>query len=932
MKESFLYRSAEKILTNESERVDEISIILPSKRASTYLQKALSAQIKEAFISPNIQTINEWIDHHTPNRIITQTEQVFLLYQVHRQIEGSSAEEFGSFLKWGKIILSDFDEIDRNLIPPKQIFRDLKSIDEIENWSFGEDELSPAQENYSRLWSKLPIYYEQFNELLDQHKYTYQGRAYREFLENMKTLNETVQHYYFIGFNALSKSELGIVKFLLKQSKAELFFDYDQFYISNPKHEAGLFYRQLKKELTYPIQLSDKMRQDQKSFEIIETSSQIAQVHTAASILGDLVKNGNKLDKTALVLADESLLPALLRSLPPELETANISMGYPIRFSHLQGLIDLLFEIQFNYSRFKNDKLYHKSILKLVHHPYFKDLYFTESRLLEFQESLLSKNRIFIERKWFFSFFPRLKQFQLILESWENNLSVAFEAFHQLAMVIHAEMRKNEAKYTIDLELIYHFHKGLKRFEEMNNRYDFDYNLKSFKQLFYQFWQSESLSFLGNPTDGLQIIGVLESRALDFEQLIVLGMNEGNLPKTKGDTSLIPYDLKRVHQLPTSDEREAIFAHHFYRLLHQAKQLWFSYNSSAENLTSGEKSRYLIQLEHELNPTHHSLKHSTFSFREKTAKIELASYPVNPATMVKLDNYFKSGLSPSAFNKLIRCPLDFFYTYVLGLREAEKVEESVEASTFGTKIHDVLEDIFRRNFLEQNKQLTVEILKKERKQIARLLKEQYLKNFSASDIQYGQNKLRFDVSVKYLEEFIDKQITEIKTNEPIEIVQLEENLLAEYEWEMNGVKKRICLSGKADRIDRIGNHFRIIDYKSGKCEEKNLSLSKTIFQSEGMSAFLNHKDKGYARQLLMYALMFRQSYPDVSSFSVGIISMVNIKSWLQQVGKKEEQFCIQPELLDLFEEELKAKLQEVYSENYAFTHNEVSDYCIYCEI
>ena len=519
----------------------------------------------------------------------------------------------------------------------------------------------------------------------------------------------------------------------------------------------------------------------------------------------------------------------------------------------------------------------------------------------------------------------------MILESWENDLTIAFEAFHQLIAVLYSEMKENEAQYGIDLELIYHFHKGLKRFEEMNARYNFDYKLKSFKQLFYQFWQRESLSFLGNPIEGLQIIGVLESRAIDFENIILLGMNEGNLPKTKGETSLIPYDLKRVHNLPASDEREAIFAHHFYRLLHCSENIWFSYNSSTENLTSGEKSRYLIQLEHELNLEKHKLKHSTFSFRDKTAKIELSSYRINEATVAKMDDYFKSGLSPSAFNKLSRCPLDFFYTYVLGLKEAEKVEENVEASTFGIKIHDVLEDIFRRNFLETEKTLEVEVLKTEKKKVAKLLKEQYLKNFSESDIQYGQNKLRFDVSVRYLEEFIDKQIAEINSNKPIKIVQLEETLYADYEWELNGVKKQIRISGKADRIDRIGNHHRIIDYKSGKCEEKNLTFPRNIYQTEGMQVFLNHKEKGYARQLLMYALMFRQRYPEVESFSVGIISMVNIKNWLQQVGSRDNGFRIDHELLDLFEEELRAKLQEIYSDEYAFTHNEASDYCTYCE-
>ncbi|MBN4070878.1 PD-(D/E)XK nuclease family protein [Crocinitomix catalasitica] len=932
--ESFLWKSAAKIISQHGKSIDEISIILPSKRATIYLQKELATLLNAPYISPNIITINEWIDDHTPFKIINQTEQLFLLYEVHRQIEKTVADDFSTFLKWGKIILSDFDEIDRNLIEPKDIFRDLKSIEDIENWSFSEEELSPSQESYSRLWGKLPAYYEQFNQLLDKHHLTYQGKAYKQFVEAIDSIEKTSSHYYFIGFNAFSKSEMEIVKFLLRAKKVELIFDYDSFYIDNPVHEAGLFYRKIKSELNIPIKIEKQILRGAKQFEMVETSSQIAQVHVAATVLGKLANENGKLNNTAIVLADESLLAPLLRSLPPEIESANISMGYPIRFSHLQSLVDLVFEIQFNFIRFKNDRLYYKSVLNLIAHPYFKELYFGETRLQEFAQSVNQRNQIFIEREEIFSEFPELKTISLIFDLWEDYRTDGFLSFHQITAVLYKEMNETEASFGIDLEILYHFHTGIQRFEDITVKYDHLLDLKSFKRLFFQFWQSESLSFLGNPIDGLQIIGVLESRALDFENLIVLGMNEGNLPKTRMDSSLIPYDLKRSYQLPTEEHREAIFAHHFYRLLHCANNIWFTYNSSSDNLTSGEKSRYLIQLQHELNlSSGHQFKTFTYAFEEETSTTSLATYGMNDLIREKLSLYFERGFSPSALNKLVRCPLDFYYTYILDLKEIEKVEENVEASTFGTKIHDVLEEVFKELFVETGKPLSVAAIKSTKGELSDRLKKKYLEDFSESDFKYGQNKLRFDVSVRYLEEFMKRQIAEIESQEEsINIVKLEENLFAEYDWTINGESKKICLNGKADRIDRIGDHYRIIDYKSGKCGEDQVTFKIDDSNGNGIQDFMNDSRKSYARQLLMYALMFRQQYPTVKEFSVGIISMVNLRDWIQNVRiAKSEDLIIDHEILDAFEEELRQKLEEILSDDFKFSHDSKSEYCDYCE-
>ena len=249
------------------------------------------------------------------------------------------------------------------------------------------------------------------------------------------------------------------------------------------------------------------------------------------------------------------------------------------------------------------------------------------------------------------------------------------------------------------MEILYHFSKGFKKFEELSSKYSYKLKLKSFKQLFHQFWQSESLSFLGNPIDGLQVMGILETRTLDFENLIILGMNEGNLPKTNISNSMIPRDLKKNKGLPVEEDRQAIFAHHFYRLMHRAKNVYFTYNSSGDGLVNSERSRFILQLENELDFSKgHKIVHFTYSNDDREARTNDIKYMSTEDVHKKLDIILAKGLSPSALNKLMLCPLDFYYRYILGLYEEDEVEENIESSTFGTKIHAVLELIIKNNF------------------------------------------------------------------------------------------------------------------------------------------------------------------------------------------------------------------------------------------
>jgi ATP-dependent helicase/nuclease subunit B len=931
---SFLNRVAQHLFNKHSADLDSVLVIIPNKRAAVYLQKHLSKLIGKAFFPPKITTINEWVDDHTPERILSQTELLFIFYKVYVSYDREKAESFDEFLKWAKIILGDFDEIDRYLIEPKNIFKDLKDIKDIDNWSFGDDEpLTDGQQQFLNLWEKLPHYYNKLNTLLAEQQLTYQGKAYQKFAKQCQVKAPgDYNHYYFIGFNALSKAEELMIEGLTRQKLATVFWDVDAHYIDNKDHEAGHFYRQIRQKWGEKEAPPSVINATPKQIHIAETAQQIAQTKFAGDILKNF--NGEDINKTAIVLADESLLIPLSRSLPAELERANITMGYPIKYSHLKGLIDIVFDGQQNAVKFNTDKLYHKAILQFLDHSFIQQLIADTKRIDRFEAGIVSKNRIYFGLDFLVKAFPELKAIDQVLKPWNNKTSNGLSAIKQLIQALYDSFKSHQLTHPVELEIMYHFSKGIQKFDGIYNQFKYDLNIKSFKTLLYQFWQNESLSFLGNPTEGLQIMGILETRTLDFENLIVLGMNEGNLPKQNFSNSLLLRELKLFHKLPVEEDRDAIFAHHFYRLLHQAKRVYLTFNSHADGLTSGEKSRFITQLENELDRhVGHQITNSTYVAKDSGAETKETIYKTNPAVEEKLDALFERGLSPSALNTFLRCPLDFFYTYILNLREENEVEESIEASTFGTMIHAVLERIFKTNFLDQKTKVDIRILETEKKQIKTYLEEEYLKVFSKADMQYGQNKLSFEMSANFIEKTIDAQIKELKKTEvPLYILGLEEDLETSFKWEINGRTKHIKIKGQADRIDQFGSTYRIIDYKSGKCDLDKVGLpAKVLKDAEGFASVFNSKDKAYGIQLLMYATMFQGMFPEKNPFTAGIVSMININQWVQNVqftGRKEQE--LSDEILDLFTAQLKETVMQMYDPDFEYKHNEDSKYCEYC--
>lgn len=927
---SFLNRFADLLVSRHSANLEEVIIVLPSKRAITFLNKAISEKTKRPLFSPIIYTIHDWIQTNSEKRLVSGIELSLSFFEVYKTIiEKEAQDDINEFIKWCAGILNDFDEIDRYLLDPKIVFKDLRNVKEIEAWSFGEEQLSIGQTNYLKFWNKIIHLYNGLDSYLNKKGLTTSGKIFRDLANHPQSVNNQIKSkIYFVGFNALTPAEEKIIFSLKQMGKAEILFDVDDFYVNEEEHEAGLFYRKLRdKHYLRSEEIGQDFNAMSKKFSAYETAHELQQI----PIVHDVVSNSIHTN-IAIIPADENLVIPILEGLPRSAEEINVTLGFPLKQTSFGSLLHDLFELQFSFQKFGTDKLHYKSIIAFLDQPLL-NTFISRSEFVVFEEDLIQHNSVFINANDIIKRFPKLELLAPLIKPWRSIQKDGIESLSVLLYLLFNALENKSGKY--EYETLKIFYDVIGDFKTKIDSFEPKFDLKTFRRIFLQELNDADFSFYSNPTSGIQVMGILESRTLDFDHIIFTGLNEGNLPKNNVSNSIIPRDLRIVHGLPNEEERGAIFAHHFYRLLHRAKQVDLIYVSGNDSIGVAEQSRYITQLNHRIEK---DKIHSWNFFSAHNSDLgKNESNPLflqTPISKLIIKEYLQTrGLSASALNKLILCPLDFYYRYVMGLKDQEEVEENIDASTFGTQIHEVLEVIFKKEFLEQEKPLNKEDLKRLKKDLEPLLKAAYAKSdFSEDELATGKNQLSFQVSLQFLERFIEQQIKEVdQVKEDIFIIALEENLEMEFQVKLEDEIIPIKFTGNIDRIDRVGDHYRIIDYKSGKCTPDKLSFGKTgSIEDKWIKLFYN-KDKGYARQLFLYSLLFNKNSPNVNSFSAGIIPMVNISDWnVQIVDPYLNASEISITSLDTYQNLLSEALTSLLSDEMIFEHNPKSDYCEFC--
>ncbi|QNJ97560.1 PD-(D/E)XK nuclease family protein [Constantimarinum furrinae] len=905
---TFLEETIESLL-KEYEDISQLTLILPSKRAGGFLKHHLRTATNRTIFSPHIISIEEFVEELSDLRIIDASHLLFKSYQAYQQTDSiSEKEDFDSFSSWIQTLLNDFSEIDRYLIDTESFFSYLGSIKSMELWNVKSEQTELIQ-NYISFWESLPEFYTNLKELLLQDKLGYQGMVYRKASEDLEhyILNHGHKQHVFIGFNALNNAEQHIIQELLETGNSKIYWDMDIHFFNDPQHSASRFLRAYKKNWKYyssnPFPALPNNYQREKNFRFAEVQKNTGQ----AKYVGQLIKEmtSEEIANTAIVLADETLLVPLLYSLPPNIDTVNITMGVSLRsFPTTQFFNSLLYTHQSDPETF-----YYKDLIRLMTHPVASVLLCSPEHIVS---EISSKNLTHITLEKLLSLAESMDReiLMVLFDSWQDRANTALETCLNIIQQLH----EKTASHKIDKVLYFQLHTIFKKIRSLSDQYAHLKSVKTVYSLFSELIATTTLDFKGDAFTGLQIMGVLETRVLDFEHVIMTSVNEGVLPSGKSNASFITYDLKAEFGLPMYYEKDAIYTYHFYRLLQRAKNITLLYNNFTDGINTGERSRFLLQLEVEKQP-HHQIKQEVITPKIQLHSKTLKQIEKTTDVMERIQEIAINGFSPSSLTSYIRNPIDFYQQKVLGIKELEEVEETVDYNTLGTIVHDTLQVFYEPL---EGSFLTLELLHQLKEKVETEITVQFKKTFKGGTFLIGKNLIIFEVAKRYVQNLIDMEIGELKAGNSIKILKIESDLRIEIP--IPQLDFPVNLRGKVDRVDEYNGVLRIIDYKTGSVTQGDLE----IVDWESLNTDYKYSK---AFQVLAYALMMDGEL-NVHEANAGIISFKNLKNGFLKFATKPsshsrtKNYEINAEVLQRFKNELRKLIMEICDDEKPFIEKE----------
>ena len=916
---------------------EHLVIVLPSERASKYLMAELSMEYNKPIFAPKMITINELVKAYAPKPIIDPSRLLLSLFNAYENIDIKEHQSFEDFLSWGPMLLNDFEEIERYLLNPTQVFKNLKSIKELESWNLEGKELTEAQKKFMVFWDVLPELYSELQLILANKDRISAGMAYKILAENTNVLFEQDANsfYLFAGFNALSTAELQLINNVLNAKKGTFYLDSDQYYFSNKQHEAGEFQR--KNVATLNIgkasRIEDNMATKEMNISIVQCAQLTGQVKVASTELEKLSKK--ELDDTLVLLADETLISALIKNIPASIDKANITLGLPLNQTPIKSWIEIIFDIQENKNRFKTKAIYYKDLQRIINHVLFNSWLseYEQKQFTAIEQETIRYNKIF-QNLSSLKINEEIRGFlSCLLDDWEKDWNRAISSIRKINALI---LGKLPLQNDFERNIVFVFDQSLLEFQSIVSEGLPDLSLRTFKLLFNQHWHSKSIAFHGNPIDGLQIMGLLETRLLDFKRIIILGMNEGNLPPTNAMNTIIPMDLRKGLGLPTMRHKQGLFAQHFYRLLHYCEELTLTYTTIGDQINAAEPSRYLKQLELELvrlNPKAILNKSFYLTSFSSDDHVNANLIEKNPQIIEQLNAYFSKPISASAINKYLTCPLDFYYRYIVEFGEEQTVMEDVESSDFGTFIHSTLEKLFTP-FAQRDKDaqfitpppkaLTISDIDKMILDFPAILRAEFMERFHNDSTLFstGKNLLSFEMANEIVLKTLLSEKEYIQTLDgPLYIEQVEALMTLTVPVVIDAEVKQIQLKGYIDRIDRVGDKYRILDYKTGKIEPKDLAFN---LKPAGIKA--SFSEAKHTLQLTLYCLLFKEKYK-LEANEACVFSLITSKGYTQELTNKNG---TKEELQEIFLELLQEVISETYDFGRPFIHDDVAKYCNYC--
>ncbi|GIZ07939.1 PD-(D/E)XK nuclease family protein [Flavobacterium sp. UMI-01] len=912
---SFLDKIAAHLWSKGKNQFNNTVVVLPNKRAKIFLLEVLKKQITNNICAPHIISIEEFIQDIASIRAIDPIALLFEFYEVYLSItEKSQQQSFELFANWAKTLLQDFNEIDRYLLDPQHVLSYLKDIEDIKKWGIEVENKTKLLENYIDFWKLLPKYYEALYTHLLAKKVGYQGLIYREAVRNLEAFEHAKKDsfYLFAGFNALNASEETIIQHLIANDKAEILWDADQTFLNDPFHDAGLFLRRFKSSWKqykkHPFEWVVDEFSGAKNIQVIGTPKTIGQAKITGSIIEKIIIENPTapLDKVAVVLGEENVLIPLLYALPSTVGALNITMGYSGKNNPAQILIAKLFKMHTNaLSRnAKNYVFYYKDVLDVLTHPLIEP-YADAGALVKI---INENNYTFITHQKMFDLnMAPSDLFLLLFQKWEQGAVTVLESVATLLITIKNNLSNDNEEDKITKSFVYAIFKVINKLINYYVAHPAINAIDTLHAIYKQVVDLVEVSFEGEPLNGLQIMGVLESRVLDFDTVIVTSMNEGKFPAGKSQNSFIPYDVKRELGLPTFKEKDAIYTYHFYHLLQRAKNVYLLYNTESDGLDAGERSRFITQLEVEKQPNH-QLSHEIFNAIVPETAYTPMKVEKSPLVMERLHEIASTGFSPSALTSYIRNPMQFYFQKVVRIREVEEVEENIALNTLGTIIHETLRVLYEPYV---NQFLSVTCID----QMFKLVDAEVLKQFKIvykeGEIKKGRNLLAFEVAKRNVTNFLKVELEQLEAGDAVKIKALETTF---ERWiTHSSLPFPVLIKGNVDRIEERNGIIRIVDYKTGKVEKSSVALKSW----EGLIDDIKY-DK--IIQVLAYAYMYQPHVED-KPMEAGIISFKNLKSGFLPFNFKEgkiDNYTIDATIMDNFLEQIIMLLGIILDEHIPF--------------
>lgn len=949
--ETFLKQVAHDLYNKTEGNFTKVAIVFPNKRASLFFNEYLAQESDRPIWSPTYVSISELFRQSSDLSIADPIKLVCDLYKVFQKATGSK-ETLDDFYFWGEMLIADFDDADKNMADTHALFSNLKDLNELmDNYDFLEEgqkealsqffhnfsinQVTELKQRFISMWNVLGDIYTEYKALLESQSIAYEGMLYRQVIEQLDVEALPYNKYIFVGFNVLNKVEHTLFKKLNEAGKAMFYWDYDTFYLNKTPHEAGEFIRRNLRDFPseLPASFFDNLNQP-KEVTFIESPTENGQVRYLPQWIRENLTSQEK--ETAVVLCNEALLQPVLHALPDNVKHINITMGFPLSQTPAYSFVNALMELHTSGYNPNNGRYLFAEVISVLKHPYTRQLS-PEAEKLE--QTLTRDNR-------FYPLPSELKQdnvLELLFTPRRNNLdlcSMLSEALKEVAVIYQQQAASHSDAFDqLYRESLFKTYTLVNRFHTLIESKELNVQAGTFQRLLTRVMSSSSIPFHGEPAIGMQVMGVLETRNLDFRHLIMLSVNEGQLPKAGGDSSFIPYNLRKAFGMTTIDHKIAVYAYYFYRLMQRTEKVTLVYNTATDGINRGELSRFMLQFLIEWG-------YPVLRKQLEAAQSPQDSTPIiiekTPDVMERMKSVFdirnnpKALISPSALNCYLDCPLKFYYKYVALLSAPDEVTADIDSAKFGSIFHYAAEHIYK-DLTAHGKLISRENLETLLKDEVRLqtyvdngFKELFFNLPPNEQPEYnGIQLINSAVIVKYIQQLLRNDLRYA----PFTFIGSEQRIFENIEicTSTGDIQSRI--GGIIDRIDSKGESLRIVDYKTGGDADTPANVQSLFIPDK--------KRSNYVFQTFLYASIVCKKLREKNDSRLVAPALLYIHraasekySPVIQMGeprKPKEPVDNFAQYEGDFRENLKTLLEDIFNPDISFTQTEIEDKCAYCD-